>query len=372
MSNPTPNELTNASMAFLSYVGQFDPVDSTTVFKIAQSINTLLPTYPNLDNDWVIVWGPALYCTTATTSLPLTPSQKAELTPEQLEGLTINPQANLTFVARSLSNLNSYIVATRGTVANDWWEWESEDLSVALMPWPVPSSQKGKPLISSATFTGLSIMLNTVPPTATPSGYSPLPGAGLSLAAYLANITTKAVSISFTGHSLGGAIAPALALWFKQAQGNVSIPNNAIYYPMPVWDAGGNASISCVSLAGATPGDAVFSQYFGSVIGGNNYDRIYNTNDVVPHGFAGLGSVSSLYPNIPMTKAEQLALKALQSKVLLAEKGGLIPSLLYTTLPSDNPFTCPVNPAHGTFASQALYQHINAYELQFNLPTGGA
>ena len=348
MSTPTPNELTNASMAFLSYTGQFLPVDQTTVFETANQINSLLASYPNLDNDWIIVWGPALYCTTSTK--------------------TKNTQANLTFVARSLSSLNTYIVATRGTVANDTWEWLTEDIAVSFEPWPTPTPQKPKPHVSSSTFTALSYALTTVPPTAaeTPSGYSPLPGAGLTLAAYLASITNNGpINISFTGHSLGGAIAPAMALWFKQAQGNVQIPQNSIFYPMPAWDVNSVATISCVSLAGATPGDKAFSDYFQQLLG-NDYDRIFNTNDTVPYGFAGLAQLPALYlPTLPMTTAEQAALKGLEAKVTLAQTTN---GSDYTVLPNANPFTGALDSSCTSYAAEALYQHIAAYEQQFGLP----
>ena len=348
MSTPTTNELTNASMAFLSYVGQFSKIDQTTVFQTANSINQLLPKYPNLNNDWEIVWGPALYCTTAKTP---------------------NPQANLTFVARSLSSPNSYIVATRGTVANDTWEWMTEDLATPFEPWPIPASVNSEPHVSSATFSAVYYVLKTVPPTETPSGYSPLPGAGQTLADYLASVAaTGKVNISFTGHSLGGAIAPALALWFRQAQGGVQIPSNDIFYPMPSWDANNNASISCVSLAGATPGDTAFSDYFGTLLG-DSHDRIYNTNDVVPYGFAGLGSLSKLYLPIKMTKKETIGLAALEKKVKSAEnKNGTPYCVLPSNQPTGNPFTCALNTASTSYSAEALYQHIAAYELQFGLP----
>ncbi|MEI7867229.1 MAG: hypothetical protein WCI11_05010 [Candidatus Methylumidiphilus sp.] len=346
MTTPTTNELTNASMAFLAYTGQFLAVDPTTVFQTAASINKLLPNYPNLNKDWAIVWGPALYCTTSTT--------------------TPNAQANLTFVAQSLSSPNSYIVATRGTVANNKWEWLTEDIAVSFEAWPTPAPQKPKPHVSSSTFTALSLVLNTVPPATTPGGYSPLPGAGQTLADYLASIAASGtVNISFTGHSLGGAIAPALALWFKQAQGTVQIPQNSVFYPMPAWDVKSNATISCVSLAGATPGDKVFSGYFQQQLG-SDYDRIYNTNDTVPYGFAGLGQLPGLYlPTLPMTTAEKAALTDLETKVTLAQTSNGSP---YCVLPNGNPFTCALNTTCKSFAAEALYQHIAAYEQQFGMP----
>ena len=342
---PTPKEFTNASMAFLAYTGESIKVDPTTVFQIASQINQLLPTYPNLNNDWQIIWGPALYSS---------------------DELDLKQQANLTFVAQSRSTPTSYIVATRGTVGDNIWEWLSEDLEADLLPWPTPSALEQAPFVSKATTDALTVVLSTIPPTTVPAGYSPLPGAGTTLADFLASLTGKgAIEICFTGHSLGGAIAPGLALWFKQAQGAVTVPLNDIYYPMPAWDVNTDASISCVSLAGPTPGNQIFSRYFGDLLK-DTYDRIYNTNDAVPHGFAELGQLEALYePSISMTDLEKAGLDAFRLRVIEEEVKQLT---YYANLPNSKPFTCALNPADTTYPSQALYQHINAYELQFNLP----
>jgi len=349
MSTPTTKELTNASLAFLSYAGESLPVSNTTVFQIAALINKTLPTYPNLNADWQVVWGPALH---------------------NPDVLVDKKQANLTMVLQSISEPSSYIVATRGTVGNDIWEWLSENLAVVFEPWPSTTNFNGKAYISKATTDALKIVLNTLPPTAaqTPAGFSPLPGAGQTLAAFLATLTGNgAIDLCFTGHSLGGAIAPALALWFKQTQGSAVLSSNAIFYPMPAWDSNAVAAISCVSLAGPTPGDKGFSEYFAKSLG-DNYDRIFNTNDVVPHAFAELDRMAGLYkPTISMSIAEKVILDAMVLMVMEEEHKI---SSVYTNLNNANPFTCPLSSTANSYAGQALYQHIAAYELQFNLPLG--
>ena len=167
MSTPTTKELTNASMAFLSYAGESLPVSNTTVFQIAALINKTLPTYPNLNADWQVVWGPALHDPNV---------------------LVDKKQANLTMVLQSISESSSYIVATRGTVGDNLWEWFAQDLAVTFEPWPTSTHFNGNAYISKATTDALKIVLNTLPPTAakTPADFSPLPGAGQTLAAFLA------------------------------------------------------------------------------------------------------------------------------------------------------------------------------------------
>ena len=347
MNTPTTKELINASMAFLTYAGESLAISATTVFQIAERINKALPAYPNLNDDWQIVWGPALYSSDVVDD---------------------KKQANLTFIAQSHSMPSSYIVATRGTVSNDFWEWFTEDLAVNFTLWPTSLNTDATPYISAATANGLRVVLNTTPPSVaqTPKGFSPLPGAGQNLAEFLATLTDqKTIELCFTGHSLGGAIAPALALWFKQTQGNAQLPNNPIFFPMPSWDSNNVANISCVSLAGATPGDKAFSNYFDTLLG-ESYDRIYNTHDVVPHAFAEFDQMAGLYePTIGMTFAEKAALDAM--KLRLKEEQHKI-NAVYTNLPNANPFTYPLDTTKNSYAGQALYQHITAYELAFNLP----
>lgn len=340
----TPNEYLNASMAFLTYTDEFIAIDASTVFKTAQRLNEVFPTYPHLNNDWQIVWGPALYCSNALKE----------------------HQANLTFVAQSRSEPNNYIVATRGTTSNNPWEWLVEDFDVHFTPWVTPTPINPTPYISQATATALKIVLNTVPSTTTPAGYAPLPQAGVSLVSYLASLTQNTtVNIQFTGHSLGAAVAAGLALWFKQSQGTTPLPHNAIYDPMPLWDKNAVAKISCVTFAGASLGEKVFNRYFEQVLG-NDCVRIYNTNDVIPYGFAALNKLPNLYaPKIKMSFTERLSLGVLQTMVCI-EQARVRSS--YENLPNSKSFTCPLELLLPFYGAQLGFQHTNAYQQLFKLP----
>ncbi|EIJ41551.1 Lipase (class 3) [Beggiatoa alba B18LD] len=349
MFTPTQRELTFASMAFLTYQGEKIPVDNTTVFKIVQLINDKLPTVPSLNNDWRIVWGPALY------SANNNPRKKK--------------QANLTFVVQSISKPTQYIVATRGTVGDNLWEWITEDFEVALHPWITPQAVNPQPLINQATTNALKIVLNTAPPSPeqTPAAYKPLAGAGLTLVDFLASLTRYGnIQIGFTGHSLGAAISPALALWFKQSQGNVCLPHdNEIYPNMPRWDIGKVAQISCVSFAGLTIGDKGLTAYFKQQLG-DNYDRIYNTLDIVPHAYTELSQYPSLYsPTYKMTLLEEVALEAFKLRVHEAQKKA---KTVYEALPNSNPFIGTVNPSCKDYLAEAGYQHVTAYLNMFEVP----
>ena len=339
-------EKLNASMAFLTYMDEYSPVNKETVFVISKAINTALAQGYGLlpGGSWQIVWGPALYAF----------------------DLVEKKQANLTFVAQSTSTPGSYIVATRGTVGTDLLEWLDEDFLVSLINWPTPLAEPTSPKISRSTATGLKIVLNTIPPIKVPGGCNPLPGAGLSLADFLAKQTNNGpVEICFTGHSLGGAIAPGLALWFRQAQGEIQIPQNDIYWPMPMWDPDFRATISCISFAGATPGDTVLRDYFAKLLG-NKYDRIYNTYDIVPYAFSNLNALRKLYGDIsPLSDVEALFIDAIELDLAAAERKA---DSKYATLPNGRPFTGVLQESNPkwSFLMQANYQHSQAYITHFH------
>ena len=370
--DPARNIKTNASMAWIAYSGESfgtDPVH--TVYKIADYINTLLPAnYPNLTGKgWKVVWGPALVISSN------------------------NQQANLTFVAQSLVAPSSYIVATRGTVGPNTWEWLNEDLKVDFKSWPTTTKYTALtktadiPHVSTATAFALQTVLTATPPVSNPSVHADLPNAGKTLTQFLTSLAgqNKPISISFTGHSLGGAIAPALALWFTQAQGSATIlipEKNTADYDIPPsnWDPNNNVSISCVSFAGATPGDTKFSEYFSSKLG-SKYTRIYNTNDVVPRGFNRLTSARGIYAPLFLntTTNKQLAnlLSVKIADVNIAQSIGVkYATLTQFNLDTDVPFTFPLGPPPGTaypfaqytsYTTQFVYQHNNAYAKQFGL-----
>ena len=390
--DPARNIKTNASMAWIAYSGEkygIDPVQ--TVYKIADYINTLLPAnYPNLTGKgWKVVWGPALFISPDTRKYDASGKVVSGYAPEQ---------ANLTFVAQSLDAPSSYIVATRGTVGPNTWEWLNEDLAVDFKSWPTTTKYTALtkvadiPHVSTATAFALQTVLNATPPASNPSVHPDLPGVGQTLTQYLSILAgqNKPISISFTGHSLGGAIAPALALWFTQAQGSATIllPSTLIpktsttdYIAAPNgWDVNSNVAISCVSFAGATPGDTTFSAYFSSKLG-RNYTRIYNTNDIVPRGFNRLTSARGIYAPLFLNTSTNKTLATLLSvkiaDVNIAQSIGVkYAALTQFNLDTDVPFTFPLGPPPGTaypfaqytsYTTQFVYQHNNAYAKQFGL-----
>jgi hypothetical protein len=174
--------------------------------------------------------------------------------------------------------------------------------------------------------------------------------AGENLATLLARITATVQhpEIWVTGHSKGGALAPALSLWLADTQGRSAPVEEQ-------WDPDARARVHCVAFAGPTPGNARFAQRLSDRLDGRLH-RIANRRDFVTSAWdpRALVAVPSLYvPEID----PPLSL-ALLAKMVAAD----IEPLEYATDPSrDTVFDAPVSPMIGGFLAQEVHQHLDAY-----------
>jgi hypothetical protein len=117
-------------------------------------------------------------------------------------------------------------------------------------------------------------------------GWPPPPsvGGGTTLVDFLrAESRNAPLDVVVTGHSKGGALAPALALWLADTRDE--------------WDTSGRASVGCYAYAGPTPGNGAFGKRVRSRVTGP-CGRIVNSNDIVTHAWdeSGIGSIAALYP----------------------------------------------------------------------------
>lgn len=219
--------------------------------------------------DWTIAWGPCVYVANPKTD------------DNAFSGYATNSM----YVAYSPSN-NAYVVAIAGTNPKNVYDWTQEDFEVSARltvqwgegsspPIPLPYEKQEHdpydsaiPQISAATAFGISNLLTKM--------QSPDNGSGLNLKEFLDGIdpATKANSkLVFTGHSLGGALAPSLAYFlYPDAQSE--------------WD-----QIEIYPFAGATPGNAawvnIFAKTYGQVL------DCVNIHDVVPRGWNQMRTVVS-------------------------------------------------------------------------------
>lgn len=332
---PTKSQRINLSFAYLAYSGeQIEGKTSLEEKEILALINKTMPKISVLCNesqqtDWDIVWGPAVY------TFPLTFLQD-----------------NMMFVVKQRSQPDNYVVAIRGTNGMSIWNWLEEDFRVLQkVDWPVPANKpiKGTPKISEATHIGIEALLEKMIPKAN------MPGDNQSIKTFLSSVVQAGpAKINFTGHSLAGALAPTLALWFKQYQ---SIADN--------WDPSGNAHITTTPFAGATAGNSDFSEYFNAQLG-SVCDRIHNTLDIVPHAWEQdtLKTMANLYTDagIHMSVAE----KVLLDVILLTVHD-------YKQVNNSLKFSWDIQPEWGgkslkTYLKQAGVQHIASYPMMLGVP----
>jgi hypothetical protein len=151
-----------------------------------------------------------------------------------------------------------------------------------------------------------------------------------------------------TGHSKGGALAPALGLWLAETRSR--------------WDPKGNVRIGCYAFAGPTPGNGAFGNRVKDELDGDNC-RVINTSDVVTHAWddAGLASIAELYDG--SLAWLQPILSAVREKVVRDRYQAL-------SLPTDqfDGVAIQLLPIDSRDAAMQIpYQHLEAYLARFGL-----
>ncbi|MEO1377183.1 MAG: hypothetical protein AAFW70_23420 [Cyanobacteria bacterium J06635_10] len=180
------------------------------------------------------------------------------------------------YVAKNQEN-NEYVVAMAGTNPVSVYDWFIEDFDVSV------SNQKDwtynpkavdeySAKISAGTDKSLTTLLSMKDPTSNQDLKTFLEGE--------IGQNPSNVELIFTGHSLGGALSPALALAINDLE-----------------DGKWSDIISVYPSAGPTSGNQGFSEYYDKTLG-NQTTRIWNKIDVVPYAWDEklIAEVSTLYP----------------------------------------------------------------------------
>jgi hypothetical protein len=149
----------------------------------------------------------------------------------------------------------------------------------------------------------------------------------------------RPIEITVTGHSKGGALAPALALTLAETADL------------------GPATVHCAAFAGPSPGNAAFAERFARRFDGRHgghFDRVVNPRDVVPHAWesTSLKRVADLYdpgPACPLPL--QLWVDAIERQV---------GSLGYAHLDGLYAAVGPTD-TKPSFAAQMVYEHLDGY-----------
>lgn len=170
-----------------------------------------------------------------------------------------DPNVALMYISKN-ENSSIYTVVVRGTNPFSLISWWFEDLIVwEKVPWPAessPSALAGDAKISNATAISLNIHLNLTDKTQ-----------GSNFIDFLmAELRKTNLIINFTGHSLGGLMAPILALKFYEKLDEALL--------------GKVNAINTYAFAGPTAGDRHFIEYIESVFQKNVFkDHIFYRND---------------------------------------------------------------------------------------------
>jgi hypothetical protein len=303
--------------------------------KLDESILAALGPGPLADliGAWRVAWGPVVY--------------------EHFIGRA----TNVMFVAASTDSSNQpvYVVAVAATSENSIYDILVEDSAVTLEAWPyaLPGGTP-TPAITQGTIDGVNALRAMADPAT-----------GQTLQAFLSGVQgTADATLVFTGHSLGGALSPALALSLFGAPAGGTLNPSA-------WGA-----VYVYPTAGPTVGDQAYADFWKGVFppvqaGGESWNElVWNDLDVVPHAWALLDGIDTLYPasELPWTPCLTRIQQGMLARV--ANAGGRFVQPQNVPLPGT--FAPWAGAGSSTdmvtyFLTEMLHQHIWAYLSLLNV-----
>lgn len=307
------------ALAFIAYLGeQVTGSDDEVEKKLAPCLEGELARQRLTKDRWLLAWGPAVY----------------KFADADLDD-------NMMYVVRDARDPAHLAIATRGTNYKAILDWLIEDFEVhQQVAWKYGKAPR-RARIAQGTSDGLGILQTMVPAAG--------PAPGIPLSQFLAAEAKDhpGLQIDVTGHSLGGALAPTLALWLADTRAD--------------WDPRQQARIAVHSLAGPTAGNAAFAAYSDSRLGAAT-DRMHNPLDVVPLAWncKTMKTIADLYR--PLAPADQLERAAIDGARDLVKCKG------YTQIrPDAPPLPAALNPQAPGFADQAGWQHTCGYRCALGL-----
>ena len=277
--------------------------------------------------DWQVVWGPV-----TSNSLKKKPSGAVSAADSFVTDNTMY-MAKGTIAA---TGKPMYVVGIAGTNIVSEKGWKLEDFNVLQEAnWGMPNSGK----ISAGSNVGFTI-LNTMRDAKS----------GQTLLEFLGSqpdISTA--EVAFTGHSLGGALSPLMAvkcIEWKEQKGYATI-------------------ISVYPIAGPTPGDRQFATYAAQKLG-DNYHSVINNYDIVPQSWQKdmFARIPTIYASSPpfqqglvMLPSYKSAYDLLKVSINVKTYQRIAPDKEYVFSGKANVYTNN----EGTFLKEAGYQHVGAY-----------
>lgn len=306
------------ALAFIAYLGEeLTGSDDKVEGELYPCLEAQLAAEPLTNGKWTLTWGPAVY--------------KFDIA---------HYDDNMLYVVRDTADPAHLAIATRGTNAKAILDWLLEDLDVEhQVAWRYGDAPSGAK-ISQATENGLRVLQTMTPAS------GPVPNKTLTQFLETYSQANGALQIHVTGHSLGGALAPTLALWLADTRRD--------------WDASGQSTIAVVSLAGPTAGNAAFAAYSDSRIGSST-TRLHNPYDVVPLAWnhATMGTIAGLYA--PTIEPERVIRDAIDvARDLVKDKG-------YTQIRPNAPPLPGALFAGTSYVEQVSSQHTCGYQCALGL-----
>ena len=352
-----------------------------------------LRTLPPVEGDWTLVWGPAT----------------SRSGPDAFDSAAM-------YVVRHRREPARHVVAIRGTNPVAASDWLFGDFWVSTtVPWPYARASD-RVAVSASTALGLSKLQAMRSPSAAPAAAPgpgrvaapraalerqiasiadgwrrfvegptgwledrvlerlktavslpwmelrprpPAPDPGddeVDLLGFLAGAArgrAEPLDVTVTGHSKGGALAAAVALWLTDALASAD--------PAEHWDAGRGARVSCYAFAAPTPGNAGFAKRLDRVLAGHHH-HLRNRHDVVTHAWQAddLTQIPELYA--PRHTVLERLIPVIVSRV--RELDYRHPRTGVTT------FAGPLDPARPV-AAEFVHQHLDAYLTQLGLADEG-
>lgn len=313
------NEQLMLVFSYIAYYGiGLETSNPQIANKISSDIDLALKTWTPVKDQWSLVWGPGLFA---------------------FKGDRFDD--NLMYVVQSKLEPSKYVIAIRGTNPVSLRDWLIEDFDVTPMhSWPYGQPPKSlEPKIAKGTYIGLTRLHNM-------RADHGVPGDGKTLLAFLQSVheaddKQTPLNITVTGHSLGGALAPTLALWLENIRGK---------------DLPENINISTVAFAGPSAGNKDFARFSDACLG-DACVRIANSLDVVPYAW----STSTLRKLFTLYKPHFLfpgpVLAGMFSVMLLQSLRGNYQQIKPATPSIEGQYK---HLLYNYFA-QALYQHVIGY-----------
>ena len=284
-----------------------------------------------IGSSWTLAWGPCVY-------------------QDNNSGVVDNAM----FVAQNTAT-NTFVIAIAGTSLHSSFDKITEDASVnPIMAWPYDQTMPS----------GAAFPADVCIAKGTSIGVDTLQGMqdskGRSLEAFLQSVQSNSATLVFTGHSLGGALAPTLACALI-TQGALDLSQWGPVYVYPT--------------AGPTPGNGAFVTLFQTLfpqttVGAQPWQvwnsLIWNSLDIVPHAWSSttMSQILGLY--------EPTVFPGLGTITLVQDAEKRASGQGYQQLPSNGPLTGTIvlpkdipnpilDPSTDPFIVEAYYQHVNAY-----------